>query len=634
MVSTARQALLAAGSSFTAIVLFHFLSYTTAQGIDLTAGTWHVTGVDDWGNTWDDTSLWFTSQDPARSGFNVRGYFDWIGYDRFQQLIGFGREIFTGTFSDDRSLHLTGESLEPIPGMGGPYRIINGIYDADVTVDGTRIVDGTWSGSGGVPGIWEAVLERVPETFHAPFYAQHPHQVTQGPFGAGQPEAAKTHKEEFDHTQYDIDFAPRTGVDGTNKFGDEVVVPTLAAADGRAYFWENRGCWGNVAVVDHSPNQADPGQKVFTLYAHLQDIRLVNGQLLKAGDPIGIEGSTGTNPVTGKACSTGRHLHFGLYRGAAERFERTALGLDPSFGGMELLNKDGEAVVLHTADFMAMAGQTFASPIERPRELDRTGQMDDFGQQNGSRAVTYSFLTDATTPSLDVVLNGPPGTWTLRIVDPEGSEDRVVNTANGRILTFFDNPSPGRLWSFVIEAGDDVPTSGQFTFRLKPAPVLKPGDLSANDAIDVRDIDILTHVLLASDQFLDQLTAFDLNRDGRLSGADRLAWIQDMAWTYVGDSNLDGQFSSGDLVHVFQTGQYEDGVVRNSTWATGDWNGDGEFASDDFIFAFLHGGYEWPPRAAAAVPEPSGVLLLVALGLGSWTARRRTSFLHRWAMLP
>ena len=59
-----------------------------------------------------------------------------------------------------------------------------------------------------------------------------------------------------------------------------------------------------------------------------------------------------------------------------------------------------------------------------------------------------------------------------------------------------------------------------------------------------------------------------------------------------GDANLDGRFDSSDFVHVFQKGEYEDGITGNSSWSEGDWNGDSEFDSADFVVAFQAGLYE------------------------------------------
>ena len=88
----------------------------------------------------------------------------------------------------------------------------------------------------------------------------------------------------------------------------------------------------------------------------------------------------------------------------------------------------------------------------------------------------------------------------------------------------------------------------------------------------------------------------------------------------MGDTNLDGEFNSRDLVRVFQVGEYEDKVLGNSTWATGDWNADADFTSGDLIAAFQDGGYEAGPRAATiAVPEPTSLAMLLTGLVGVMT---------------
>lgn len=59
----------------------------------------------------------------------------------------------------------------------------------------------------------------------------------------------------------------------------------------------------------------------------------------------------------------------------------------------------------------------------------------------------------------------------------------------------------------------------------------------------------------------------------------------------IGDSNGDGVFNSSDLIRVFQSGQYEDGVDNNSTFEDGDWNNDGDFDTTDLVLAFQAGTY-------------------------------------------
>ena len=53
-----------------------------------------------------------------------------------------------------------------------------------------------------------------------------------------------------------------------------------------------------------------------------------------------------------------------------------------------------------------------------------------------------------------------------------------------------------------------------------------------------------------------------------------------------------GVFDSADLVQVFQTGEYEDGIADNSSYEEGDWNGDGDFDSADLVAMFQSSHYE------------------------------------------
>ena len=89
-------------------------------------------------------------------------------------------------------------------------------------------------------------------------------------------------------------------------------------------------------------------------------------------------------------------------------------------------------------------------------------------------------------------------------------------------------------------------------------------------------------------------------------------WIRALKNTWMGDTNIDGEFNSGDLVALFTAGEYEDGIPMNSNWSTGDFDGDGDFGSGDLIAAFADGGFELGPRAAvSAVPEPTSMVILM-----------------------
>jgi hypothetical protein len=184
-----------------------------------------------------------------------------------------------------------------------------------------------------------------------------------------------------------------------------------------------------------------------------------------------------------------------------------------------------------------------------------------------------------------------------------------------------DNPSdpiyqgmvfPGSVWKVNLSTGVATPflAAGE---EFQPTAILLvgepslPGDFNDDGTLDAADIDLLTLAVGGSTD-----ARFDVNADGAIDQADRVFWVNELKRTYFGDANLDGEFSSSDLVETFAAGQYRDNVVGNSTWATGDWDGDQEFDTSDLITAFQAGAYEQGPRAAVqSVPEPSALVLLL-----------------------
>ena len=187
-----------------------------------------------------------------------------------------------------------------------------------------------------------------------------------------------------------------------------------------------------------------------------------------------------------------------------------------------------------------------------------------------------------TIPRLleDEILYDDVAPWPVDAAQGGGSLTRISTDAYGNAAASWvaAAPSPG--------------TIGQL-----------PGDLTGDGVVNVEDIDRLSSAIRTGDH------QFDLTGDAIVDLNDLFYLVQDILGTSVGDANLDGAFSSRDMVVVFQHGEYEDDQAGNSTWADGDWNCDGDFNANDLTFALQWGNYE------RHTPAPATPLAAVAAAL-------------------
>ncbi len=290
-------------------------------------------------------------------------------------------------------------------------------------------------------------------------------------------------------------------------------------------------------------------------------------------------------------------FHFGLGPGDADTLN---VFITTGDGSAFNAGTDVDPIELETWEHYAFV----ADPVEELVTLYRNGEAVDeqpydgtFTQSPNSNSIGIGVKT---ANSGDIADPGGccPGYWD-GILDDLGIWHRALSAAEIRDIYTRGMAGEGIL------AGKRV-----------------PGDFDGNGLLDATDIDLLSAEVRAGSNRL----SFDVTGDGAVNEQDRFFWIEALKNTYLGDSNLDGEFNTGDLLAVFTAGEFEDDLVGNSTWATGDWNGDTEFGTGDLIAAFVADGFEKGPRLPAkAVPEPTSLLLLCLLPASLLIRRHRQS---------
>ena len=88
--------------------------------------------------------------------------------------------------------------------------------------------------------------------------------------------------------------SPHSGMDIAANTGVPILTPRAGIVTATGDYYFN----GNTVIVDH-------GQGYITMYCHLSEIGVEEGQALAVGESLGLVGATGR--------VTGAHLHFGTY---------------------------------------------------------------------------------------------------------------------------------------------------------------------------------------------------------------------------------------------------------------------------------------------------------------------------------
>jgi murein DD-endopeptidase MepM/ murein hydrolase activator NlpD len=88
--------------------------------------------------------------------------------------------------------------------------------------------------------------------------------------------------------------SPHSGMDIAANAGVPILAPRAGVVTATGDYYFN----GNTVIVDH-------GQGYLTMYCHLSEVGVEEGQTLSVGESLGLVGATGR--------VTGAHLHFGTY---------------------------------------------------------------------------------------------------------------------------------------------------------------------------------------------------------------------------------------------------------------------------------------------------------------------------------
>ena len=144
------------------------------------------------------------------------------------------------------------------------------------------------------------------------------------------------------------------------------------------------------------------------------------------------------------------------------------------------------------------------------------------------------------------------------------------------------------------------------------------GDFNSDGLLTVEDIDLLSEAVAANAN----QASFDLTEDGFVDEADRKTWIAELAETYSGDTNLDGNVDFSDFLVLSSSFGMPGG------WAEGDFDGNGDVQFPDFLALASNFGKE--ATGAVSIPEPATDVLAYAMLLATLLMRRRSGIGNPW----
>ncbi len=282
-------------------------------------------------------------------------------------------------------------------------------------------------------------------TLNAPFYSDRPHYLTQGT------NTTFSHK---DLLANDLDFSLH---------GSEVI----ASAAGTVRFHSNTQ-FGNYATVDHGVSPFSADERLFTVYAHLEDDTMnsaLEGAIAGAGTFLGLEGATG-------ATFGAIHIHYGVYSGDPvkdpflESGSWNSVGIDGNAvvfeadvtgdGTIELFTNGAMFDPFVCENNVYIEACRFYSLLERPQSLSFSGLIQE-GETYG-----YTLSVDAGFP-IEAILTWPGSELMLDVFDPQGMLWASLSETDG-LISFSEKAPALGTWSFLVTGIETNEAGEPFSF--------------------------------------------------------------------------------------------------------------------------------------------------------------------------
>ena len=273
-------------------------------------------------------------------------------------------------------------------------------------------------------------------------------------------------------------------------------------------------------------------------------------------------------------------FHFGLGPGAGDTLNIFITDASGAFNA----GTDTDAVLFEQWEHFAFV----ADPVDETVSLYRNGFIVDEQPYDGTFTATPNSealgIGVKTNDAGDMADPGNPGYWDGKL-DDLGIWHRALS--DEEVLT---------IWAAgTVGIGIDGRSTGC--------------DLNVDGVCDIGDIDDLLYIELGGDNLV-----YDLDGSGTVDLADRDIWLShEDVGSFPGDFDLNGQVDAGDLNTLGGNWRSTD----LTSYAHGDANGDGIANAADLNAL----GSNWqagvaPAASTAAVPEPTGIILVLTGLLG------------------